>query len=876
MTRPKTDSLARDLRSVVVDHLTTFADRHAPRFELPSVFAGFPVGADVRADLGFTIGLVHAAGVNEIAGSAVDDALAGVLFPIDGARTHTFFSYRVAETIGRFGPFANNSLLDRADSAQRVNLAEACDSTSWIALLDQGLPANYATVLTRCEIARQRLGLAVDESVLAELLARSSRLIGANDAGFIDDSEDGSGARYDIYSADVYLFTEPFADAIEPQWSRGVRNVSALVAAVAARDGSAMTWGRSLGALGLCHTIELAALVVARGLTDDPARWLALAANALDHFGSWSDGALVTAHARRSQNTYRGLDRWLQLTFDCLGKLAWAAGLFSTIDPAVANDVVDAFPARDELIRFESERPAAVWIHRSPSNAFVWPFVGPAWADYLPAPRNPGLYEVPVDAPLPTFVPVVTSDGERFVAGGLPVQLDHRAGMIEAVWQGFPPLTPASALPPLAGRRTIEVRVLRHTLRVRETLEFDEPPQAVSLQVTETRDRPLRFDVESEADHRVDIIDTDGVALYRSFWAELPRVHQVDLVPSSRVEFTWSVRPLLRVATADPSHHYHRSLYDALASDVVETTFGAHLIHRPDARARLAAVDAFHLHWPEWFVDTPEQADQFIELLDGTSTTLVWTQHNLRPHREVDRADELYQRFASAARVVVHHSEWGRRVVLDRYRFRDDAVHLVLPHGHFGSLIDSTVGARQRAEAELGLEHCALRVGIVGAPRREKQTAAFMEAFARTKRDDVQLLVLSLDREEVPDDPRISARPYEFVSRDVYNRRLEAIDVLALPFDPGGEMLTTGLVADVVGAGVPAIVSTWPYLTESLGAAGLVYEDQDHLVQLLETLDDEQLGPARRASRALRSELDWHHIAARFLAAVIDAGALET
>ena len=181
----------------------------------------------------------------------------------------------------------------------------------------------------------------------------------------------------------------------------------------------------------------------------------------------------------------------------------------------------------------------------------------------------------------------------------------------------------------------------------------------------------------------------------------------------------------MRIATADPSHHYHRSLYDPIAADVVETSFGGHLVHRLEAaRARLATIDAVHLHWPEWFLDTPEEADTFIALLEETGTTLVWTQHNLRPHREVERAEELYQRFASAAQVVIHHSEWGRDAVLARYRFRADAKHVVLPHGHFGSLLDTTAAARDAAETALGLEPCALRIGIVGAPRREKQTGA--------------------------------------------------------------------------------------------------------------------------------------------------------
>ena len=358
--------------------------------------------------------------------------------------------------------------------------------------------------------------------------------------------------------------------------------------------------------------------MIARGLTDDASRWLALAQNALDQFPTWSDGALLTAHTRRSQNTYRGPDRWLQLTFDCLGKLAWAAELFASVERDTTGEPAGAFTSRDEVVRFEPDRHVAVWTYRSSAIAFVLPFVGPAWADYLPAPRNPGLYEVPVDAPLPSFVPTITADGDRFVAGGVPTELTHQSGHMSAWWEGFPPITPGSPPKALPGRRTAHARVDGHVLRVHEILDFVEVPQSISLQVTETRHRPLRFDVETDSRHRIDVIDTDGIALYRSFWSELPRVHQVDVEPASHTEFTWSVRPLVRIATADPSHHYHRSLYDPIAADVVETSFGGHLVHRLEAaRARLATVDAVHLHWPEWFLDTPEEADTFIEPFGG-------------------------------------------------------------------------------------------------------------------------------------------------------------------------------------------------------------------------------------------------------------------
>jgi hypothetical protein len=872
-------SLATTLSSFVVAHLETFVERHAPGFVLPSSYAGYPTGPDVRADLVFTLSQLHECGVHRVADTEVEHAISTVLRPLDGSKTHTFFSYRVAETLLRFGPFDDNALLEGLDNKQRANLASACDSTSWIGLLDDGLPANYAAVLARCEVARRSLGLPVDDVVLESLLDRTRRLISTNESGFIDDSEGADGARYDIYSADVYLFTEPFATALDPAWTHGARNVLQLVRAVAATNGAAVTWGRSLGVLAVCHTIELTALALERGLTDEVDEWLALGRRASDKLPDWTDGAVVTAHRGRAQDHYRGPDRWLQLTFDCLGKLAWAAchlGRLETLGAAPVTSAADPFVARDEIIVFSEDQHAGVWTYRSPASAFVVPFVGTAWADYLPAPRNPGLYEVPVDAPLPMAVPVVTTSAGRFVAAGAPVSLEHVGSGVDATWDGLPPLTPRQPTPPAPGRRTTRFRIDGHVFRAHEALEFDHSPETVSLQIAETRGRPLRVDVESEVDHRVDVIDTDGLAVFRSFWSELPRLHQIDLTPAPRMEFTWSVRPLLRVATADPAHHYHRSLWDPLEADVVETAFGGHMLHRPDAaRERLTQVDAFHLHWPEWFVDTPEQADAFIRLLNETGTMLVWTQHNLRPHRDVPRSDELYQRFASAADLVVHHSTWGRDAITARYRFREDARHIVLPHGHFGALTDLSGTDRGAVERELGLNPAALRIAIVGAPRREKQTDRFMEAFATTTRQDLELLVLSLDDEPVPDDSRIVALPYEFLTREQYNRRLVVADVIALPFDPHGEMLTTGVVGDVVGLGLPAIVSSWPYLTESLGSAGLVYNSESELISLLESLSPAELDRAATASVGLQDHLAWDRIAAAFFSAMVDAGALK-
>jgi hypothetical protein len=179
---------------------------------------------------------------------------------------------------------------------------------------------------------------------------------------------------------------------------------------------------------------------------------------------------------------------------------------------------------------------------------------------------------------------------------------------------------------------------------------------------------------------------------------------------------------------------------------------------------------------------------------------------------------------------------------------------------------------RTSAERALGLAPCALRLGVVGAPRREKDVQLVLDAFAACKRDDVQLLVCSLDGERVPTDERITAVPYELVSREVYDQRLRCIDALVLPFASSG-MLTTGTVGDVVGLGVPALVSEWPYLREALGAAAIPYgATAEELTACIEGLDETALARATEACRALQPVYAPECIAGQVLAVLDEVG----
>ncbi|MEO6469848.1 MAG: hypothetical protein ABIP21_12180, partial [Acidimicrobiia bacterium] len=328
-------ALGEELLSFVESTVTKLAATHFPDWRIPRTFAGHRVDADVRADLVFTLTHLAQGGVAGVGGEPIDDVIARVLAEVDGRATHTFFSYRIAETLLRQGPFAANPLLAGATDAQRAEVDRATDSRDWIELLDTDiLPRNYAAVLSRCELARTELGLAEHPAVLASLVERLTTLLRQNPLGALDDSNDGSG-RYDIYTADIWLFCEPLASRLGDVWLHGARTALNLVDAVAGPDGAAIPWGRSTGVLATALTVELAALAMHPELRDDRApSWIRRGIDAVRATRRRFDGdGVIDAHRHRNQDAYRGPARRLQLTLDVLGKLAWTGAQLAKSDP---------------------------------------------------------------------------------------------------------------------------------------------------------------------------------------------------------------------------------------------------------------------------------------------------------------------------------------------------------------------------------------------------------------------------------------------------------------------------------------------------------------------------------------------------------------
>ena len=864
-------ALADRLVSAVIDKMAELEQSTAPGLVLPRLYAGHAVLDDASADLLYVLGLLIDCGVDEVGECDLRSRIPPLVSSLDPARVEGFASYRVGETVLRLGG------LDALPAKLGGPVLEAVASPEVVARVadTDAMPPNFAVVATRCLRALARLKGDDEPPELPDLLDRVQSIF-SSPTGWLNDGM-GAWVHYDIYTPDMYLFAEPLADQIGPGWARGLSQILTDLDEVA-QPGGAIVWGRSIGALGMAITIELAAIAAGRDLDAPQDRWLARADATLDDLLEWFPGGVIAAHQNRAPMFYRGPARRLQMTLDIYGKLLLSA-LELRRRPETAGALAsDAFLPAERFIQFDESRRATVWSYRSKSLSFALPTVFGFSADYAPSPRCPGLLEQPTFGH-PVMLPVITPLGRDERSGtseapllpaGLPVSVEHTPGAVTVVHDGWAPA--GGNEPVVAGRRTATYRVEGRSLVVTEQLRFDDPeslPGPLTLSVAEPASRPLDVEIDKG---RVLSIDTDGITEWRSFWGELPRVYQAELEPAAALDFTWKITPRLRVASTIHGHPYDRSLYDPLADPVVATGAGI-----PDKKLvrRLRDVDVLHMAWPEWWsgVD-PNRTAEVLRQVRASGTAIVWTQHNLLPHFfKTGDAAASYQLWAEAADAVIHHSQAGRDVALAAYDYGPNTEHHVIPHGHWGREYEAVANStREDVEVAEGWPPCGLRVAVIGTPRVEKNLQLVVDAVVACRRDDIQLVIRVDLSVAVPDDPRIISE-HGHMDATKYLRRMKAFDAVILPFAPTG-MLTTGTAFDCLGAGVPAITSHWDFFDETFAGADIRYGDTvEDLTRCLDELTPEALDRSRQALIDRRPAFDWGPIAERTLS-VLESAAL--
>ena len=295
---------------------------------------------------------------------------------------------------------------------------------------------------------------------------------------------------------------------------------------------------------------EAAGCGAAHGMIGPGSPWFERAQLAADVILSDLPEGVCGIHKLRTPMFYRGPANRLNLTFDLIAKLtATATGLRKGPDVDTTPSA-PVFAPTDTFVRYGASGPAGIWGYRDKDLQFVLPAQSGFCIDYCPAPRSPGLFEIPTSGH-PCFMPLIHGpEGEQRFPAGIPVDVDHRPGELTMTHSGWAaPSHPSGTGTP--GRRRARYRVEGGAIHVEEDLVVDDPTIGeVVLLIPETSGCPLTVAAAGDGIEHLRI-DTSGIAEWRSFWGEIPLVHQfrVPLHDGAAV-FHWSAGPF-RAPTRD-------------------------------------------------------------------------------------------------------------------------------------------------------------------------------------------------------------------------------------------------------------------------------------------------------------------------------------
>jgi glycosyltransferase involved in cell wall biosynthesis len=881
-----THQLAQELRRHVNDRVETILTRYWPSLRLPGFFAGFRIDDTFAVDAAGVVATLHEAGVRTIAGRSSLDIVRTILIQIDGPKTDTFYSYRIAEMLIRFGGMdpVRNPVLAGMSPAQIDNLIAAVDSTHIYNQWDKplgGRPNNYWAVLARCEHARDALGLVSDDRIYRESVEHCKRLLAHNPLGYFDDDRNNAG-KYDIYSADVVLFLQPLWERVgmEMMRERLATHVQ-LLETIAHESGASVAWGRSVGAHSVAMTLELASVAVAKGI-GDRSRLAGLASHAFDRLREyWFDNGLTRAHRGPMTSTYRGPHRLLQMTFDLFNKLLYAADELASADALpIATDRAMLFPNVDAHIPFEPSRSAGAWSYRDRDWSFQLPLVATHRSDYVAFPRSPGVLDVPVDSDMVCGTPRVVVGGVEYVGAGLPDDVSHEPGQVRAVYRRFVASNAKAEPAAIDATREVRWRVDGRDIVIDESWTFPVAPSAIHYTIAES-ERRLCVRFECDALHDASVVDVSGMPTMRGYFAPLSRLHQITLVePRTHHRLTTRIAPSIRVAHAPASHDYNRTIYDAFPPSEVyeirrENGLSPHSAVTVDAFAADAQI--VHLGWFEYlfarqmvpFPQYLERVVEFVQRLRERGTRLVWTMHNRRPHYlPADEGRALYRAVAPFADAAIHHSACGMRLMRSELPYRDDCVHVVIPHAHFGEQMHVDA-SRASLEAKYNLPPCAVRFGVLGRYQPEKQVELIVRAFRSAARADHQLVLTAYKKDvDLGDagDARIIRLPRgDWMQRSEIAEHNAVCDAL-ITAHTGDTYLTSGVAADAIGAGLAMLCPPWDYFREILGDASIEYDGTEAgLTALLASVKGSQIDASKQATAPLRDQYAPKRIAADHL-----------
>jgi beta-1,4-mannosyltransferase len=292
-------------------------------------------------------------------------------------------------------------------------------------------------------------------------------------------------------------------------------------------------------------------------------------------------------------------------------------------------------------------------------------------------------------------------------------------------------------------------------------------------------------------------------------------------------------------------------------------------------RSNAQHIRVLHLHWLYGLymarLRTPIQAAIFLRWLGrarGLGYRLVWTAHNILPHRQPLSALHRWIRsvVVSQADAIITHCHSARDELLRRFPTKAP-VH-VIPLGNYVDVYPFDM-TRDAARAELGIESGDFVFLALGNIARYKGLDRLVDEFSRRSRTDERLVIAGRDR-----DSRLAGRLSDaaakqdrtivhpgFIPDNRMQVYLASADVMACPFE---EILGSSSLILGMSYGLPVIAPAIGCLPELVTPeAGSLYDpkDPEALGNTLEAARNWDLPAMGAASRSIADELGWDQIA---------------
>lgn len=286
-------------------------------------------------------------------------------------------------------------------------------------------------------------------------------------------------------------------------------------------------------------------------------------------------------------------------------------------------------------------------------------------------------------------------------------------------------------------------------------------------------------------------------------------------------------------------------------------------------------VRVLHLHWLYGLYMrhtlTPLKLAGFLgrlALARRLGYRLVWTAHNILPHRQpFPPLHRFVRRYViKRADAIIAHCEYGRREIWRR--FGPGCPIQVIPHGNYAGVHDVSM-TRAEARRSLHIEPDRFVYLLLGNISAYKGIESFVDAFQSNAtvedvaviagRNRAPALVSDLELRAAEDDRlRVHAG---FIPDDEMPRYLRAADVAVFCFE---QVLTSGSVILAMTYGLPVLCPALGCLPELVTpASGLLYDASDpgalgRALRHVKTLDTAAMG---LAAQAVAQSLCWHDIA---------------